>query len=53
MNKALRKEDIIKLVKGLDITPTMFKNATEKYENLGHYLQIKGLDAQYLSTWFL
>ncbi|OPJ55706.1 nucleotidyltransferase domain-containing protein [Clostridium oryzae] len=44
MNKTLRKEDLVKLVKGLDITPTMFKNATEKYENLGHYLQEVGLE---------
>lgn len=44
MNKIQRKLDIEELVKKLDITPTMFKNAVEKYENLGKYLQGEGLD---------
>ena len=29
--KELRQRDILKLIEGLDISPTMYKNATEKY----------------------
>lgn len=34
-----RKEDLLKLVEGLDISPTMFKSAVEKYNNIGKLLQ--------------
>lgn len=44
MNKNQRKIDVEELVKGLDITPTMFQNAIEKYNNVGKYLQDNGLD---------
>lgn len=44
MNKQeLRQKDIIKLIEGLDISPTMYKNATEKYKAVGTYLQEQGL----------
>lgn len=41
--KELRQQDILKLVEGLDISPTMYKNATEKYKAVGTYLQEQGL----------
>ncbi len=44
ISKEKRKEDFLKLVKGLDISPTMFKNAREKYENIGKFLNENGLD---------
>ena len=31
--KELRQQDILKLIEGLDISPTMYKNATEKSNN--------------------
>ena len=41
--KELRQQDILKLIEGLDISPTMYKNATEKYKAVGTYLQNQGL----------
>lgn len=41
--KELRQQDILKLIDGLDISPTMYKNATEKYKAVGTYLQSQGL----------
>ena len=38
------KEDILKLIEGLDISPTMYKNATDKYKAVGTYLQEQGLE---------
>lgn len=38
LSKVQRKEDIIKLVKKLDLSPSMYKDATEKYKNLGEFL---------------
>ena len=35
----LRQQDILKLIEGLDISPTMYKNATDKYKAVGTYLQ--------------
>lgn len=40
-----RRKDIIKLIDDLDISPTMFKNAVEKYKALAAYLQRHGLDS--------
>lgn len=40
-----RKLDVLKLIKGLDITPTMYKNAVEKYHNLTDYLERNGIKA--------
>lgn len=39
-----RKKDFIKLIKKLDISPTMFKNAKEKYQNIANYLERYGLN---------
>ena len=41
--KKLREEDFLKLIEGLDITPTMYHSATEKYKAVGTYLQKAGL----------
>ncbi|MBQ8280462.1 MAG: nucleotidyltransferase [Roseburia sp.] len=41
--RELRQQDILKLIEGLDISPTMYKNATEKYTAVGTYLQKQGL----------
>ena len=38
----LRQQDILKLIEGLDISPTMYKNATDKYKAVGTYLQEQG-----------
>lgn len=40
-----RREDILKIVEGLDITPTMYNNAVEKYEAIAKFLDDKGIDA--------
>ena len=41
--KELRQQDILKLIEGFDISPTMYNNATEKYKAVGTYLQNQGL----------
>ena len=45
-NRNVRERDILKLIKGLDITPTMYENATEKYLAIGTYLQEQGLECE-------
>ena len=45
-NRNVREQDILKLIKGLDITPTMYENATEKYMAIGTYLQEQGLECE-------
>lgn len=44
--KSYRKQDILKLIEGLDISPTMYKNATEKYKAVASYLQEQGLECE-------
>lgn len=44
---AERKKDILNLVSKLDITPTMFKKAEEKYTNLAGFLAERGVDADF------
>lgn len=39
MNITERQNDIIKIIKELDISPTMYKNAIEKYKHLTSYLE--------------
>lgn len=39
-----RKQDIKKVIKSLDITPSMFKNAEEKYKNIAKFLNEHGLN---------
>lgn len=41
-----RKIDILKLVESLDIPPSLYKNAVEKYTNIAHYLQSNGFAAE-------
>nr|WP_317632941.1 hypothetical protein [uncultured Flavobacterium sp.] len=38
-----RHFDILKLVKSLDITPSMYINAVEKYKSVAKYLQDHGI----------
>lgn len=40
----LRQKDILKLIDGLDISPSMYKNATDKYNAVSLYLQANGLE---------
>ena len=45
-SKRVREQDVLKLIEGLDITPTMYKNATEKYTAVGTYLQEQELECE-------
>lgn len=38
-----RQQDMLKLIEGLDISPTMYKNATDHYQAVGKYLQEQGM----------
>lgn len=38
IGKYERQSDILKVIEGLDITPTMYRNAEEKYKALADYL---------------
>lgn len=40
-----RQKEIIQLIENLDISPTMYKNAVEKYEAITRYLQGHGFNA--------
>lgn len=44
--KNYRNNNMEKLISGLDITPTMYKNAEEKYKNLGKFFEEKGLNCE-------
>ncbi|ENK0555412.1 nucleotidyltransferase [Clostridium botulinum] len=46
INKNLRKKDIIKLIERLDISPSMFKAATDKYINVGKFLLDNNISAE-------
>ena len=39
-----RQEDILKIISALDISPSMYRTAVEKYENLSKFLQQCGID---------
>lgn len=41
-----RKEDILKNIRKLDISPSMYKDATEKYNHVGEYLLEHNIEAQ-------
>lgn len=45
MNTFERQKDILSIIEKLDISPTLFKNATEKYKALAKYLNDNGLEA--------
>ena len=49
INKPERQQDIIRLVQSLDISPTMHKNAVEKYRALANYLEENGIDVSLCS----
>ena len=40
-----RQKDILKIISQLDISPTMYKNAVEKYESISKYLENNGIEA--------
>lgn len=42
-----RKNDFEKTVAQLDITPTMYNNAVEKYQAVSTYLEVKGISAHF------
>lgn len=46
MDQISRQQDLIRIVEGLDITPTMFMNAHDKYHALATYLTVYGIDAE-------
>lgn len=46
INKSDRQEDIITILKNMDISPTMFKNAMVKYNALSSYLEDYGIIAK-------
>ena len=45
MNQKERQDDIIHIIKNLDISPSMFKNAESKYTSIAEYLESHGLQA--------
>ena len=45
MEVNIRQKEIIQLIENLDISPTMYKNAVEKYEAITQYLQGHGFNA--------
>ena len=46
VQKSERQADILRLVETLDITPTMYKNAEEKYMALASFLEEHGIEAE-------
>jgi hypothetical protein len=47
MKNALeRQRDVLTIIHGLDIPPTLYKNAVEKYQALGTFLNDRGIDAE-------
>ena len=46
IQKSERQADILRLVETLDITPTMYKNAEEKYLALASFLEEHGIEAE-------
>lgn len=40
-----RQNDILSIIRGLDISPTLYENAVQKYQALGNFLNEHGLDA--------
>lgn len=45
ISKIERQKDVISLFERLDISPTMYKNAVEKYNSITIYLEENGIDA--------
>ena len=42
--KLQRQRDILKIISALDISPSMYKTAVEKYKHLADFLQQRGID---------
>lgn len=40
-----RQKDILKIIAQLDISPTMYQNAVEKYQSIAKYLESNGIEA--------
>lgn len=40
-----RQKDILSIISSLDISPTMYKNAVEKYSAITKFLNDYGIDA--------
>jgi len=45
LKKEERKQDLLKIIENLDISPSLYKNACDKYKSLAEYLNRHGLDA--------
>lgn len=45
INEFDREKDILRIIESLDISPTMFKNATDKYEAITSFLEDCGIEA--------
>lgn len=45
-NISERQKDILSIIRGLDISPTLYHNAVEKYQALGNFLNDNGLEAE-------
>ena len=45
INSVERKQDVISIISSLDITPTMYKNACDKYNALATFLNSHGVNA--------
>lgn len=47
MTYSERQNDILKIASSLDISPSMFANAKEKYQNIANYLSKHGIEADF------
>lgn len=45
-NISERQGDILSIIRSLDISPSMYKNAVEKYQALGKFLNDNGIEAE-------
>ena len=41
-----RQKDILSIIRGLDISPTLYNEAVKKYQELGNFLNNNGLEAE-------
>ena len=46
MKKEIRESDLLEIIKKLDISPSMYRNACEKYKSLASLLETHGLEAE-------
>lgn len=45
MNKIERQNDLLKIISQLDLSPSLYKNACQKYTSIAKYLENHGLRA--------